>query len=68
MGGLCGSVYTFYYLNADGSVPGFDFDQCREDNDARLRAIQLLREQPERNAIEVWRGAELICRENAVHP
>ena len=54
------SVYTYYFLNLDGSVPGFEFDQCPDDAEARLRALQRLTRQPERKAVEVWRGEQII--------
>jgi hypothetical protein len=54
------SVYTYYFLNPDGSVPGFEFDSCRSDAEAVARAVERLRRQPGRAAVEVRRGEEVI--------
>jgi hypothetical protein len=54
------SVYTYYFLNPDGSVPGFEFDQCRTDAEAAARAAERLRRHPERAAVEVWRGDKIV--------
>ncbi len=54
------SVYTFYFLNADGSVPAFEFDECAHDSEAALRAMERLRLHPERKAVEVRRGQQLV--------
>jgi hypothetical protein len=54
------SVYTFYFLNADGSVPAFEFDECAHDGEARKRALERLRRHPERRAVEVRLGQELV--------
>ena len=59
------SVYTYYFLNLDGSVPMFEFDQCADDAAARARAIQRLMRQPERKAVEVWRGEQIIFQSAA---
>ena len=59
------SDYTYYFLNPDESVPGFEFDQCKHDAEALERAAARLRGQPERKAVEVWRGEQLLLRMNA---
>ena len=58
-------LYTYYLLNGDGSVPGFEFDQCRDDVEARLRALQVLRRRPEREGVEIWRDDEFVSRHMA---
>ena len=59
------SDYTYYFLNPDGSVPGFEFDQCLHDAEACERAAERLRGQPGREAVEVWRGEKLLFRMSA---
>ena len=54
------SVYTYYFLNADGSVPAFEFDECAHDGEAKSRAVERLRGYPEREAVEVRRGQQLV--------
>ena len=56
------AIYTYYLLNGDGSVPGFEFDQCGDDAEARLRALQVLARRPERSGVEIWRGERLVAR------
>ena len=56
------AVYTYYLLNGDGSVPGFEFDQCGDDVEARLRALELLARRPERCGVEIWRDDRLVAR------
>ena len=56
------AVYTYYLLNGDGSVPGFEFDQCRDDVEAQLRAMEVLARRPERSGVEIWRDDRLIAR------
>ena len=60
------AVYTYYFLNADESVPGFEFDQCAHDAEAQARAVERLRRQPERQAVEVWRGEQLIFHSSVI--
>jgi len=55
-------VYTYFFLNADGSVPGFDFEDFRRDDEAVERALEMLLSRPERHAVEVWSEDRLICR------
>ena len=59
------AVYTYYLLNEDGSVPGFEFDQCRDDVEAQLRALEMLARRPERRGVEIWRDDRLIGRHMA---
>ena len=59
------AVYTYYLLNRDGSVPGFEFDQCGDDVEARLRALELLARRPERSGVEIWRDDRLVSRHAA---
>ena len=54
------SVYTYYFLNPDGSVPAFEFDQCLTDGEAAVRALERLRRHPGRAAVEVRRGDEIV--------
>ena len=54
------SVYTFYFLNADGSVPAFEFDECDHDAEASRLAVERLQRYPERQAVEVRRGQQLV--------
>ena len=56
------ALYTYYLLNGDGSVPGFEFDQCGDDVEARLRALELLARRPERSGVEIWRDDRLVSR------
>ncbi len=56
------ALYTYYLLNGDGSVPGFEFDQCSDDVEARLRALELLARRPERSGVEIWREDRLVSR------
>ena len=56
------ALYTYYLLNGDGSVPGFEFDQCRDDVEAQLRAMEVLARLPERSGVEIWRGDQLVSR------
>ena len=58
-------IYTYYLLNGDGSVPAFEFDQCRDDGEARLRALQMLAQRPERSGVEIWRDDRLVARHMA---
>ncbi len=55
-------IYTYYLLNGDGSVPGFEFDQCRDDAEAARRALEVLARRPERSGVEIWRDERLIAR------
>ncbi len=59
------ALYTYYLLNGDGSVPGFEFDQCRDDVEARLRALEMLARRPERSGVEIWCGDQLVSRHMA---
>jgi hypothetical protein len=59
-------VYTYYFLAPDGSVPAFEFDQCATEAEARAHALQRLLRQPERHAVEVRRGEQLIFLSTAV--
>ena len=59
------AIYTYYLLNLDGSVPGFEFDQCRDDVEARLRALEMLARRPERSGVEIWRDDTLVARHMA---
>jgi hypothetical protein len=55
-------IYTFYLLDQAGSVCGFEFEGCSDDDAARELARQMLDRHPARAAVEVQRGAEVICR------
>ena len=54
-------MYTFLFLSPSGSIPAFEFAACPDDETARQTARQLLRQQPERRAIEVWNERERVC-------
>ena len=62
------ATYTYYLLNRDGSVPGFEFDQCRDDVEARLRALEMLARRPERQGVEIWRDDQFVARHLAEAP
>ncbi|HEX8570829.1 MAG TPA: hypothetical protein VF699_13045 [Caulobacteraceae bacterium] len=59
------AVYTYYLLNDDGSVPAFEFDQCGDDVEARLRAMEVLARRPERTGVEIWRDDQFVGRHPA---
>lgn len=63
------ATYTYYELNADGSVPVFGFADFETDDQARLHAADLLLGLPGRSAVEVWRDQEMVGRvPNAAKP
>lgn len=61
-------VYTYFFLNADGFVPVFEFEQCSREEEASERALELLSRRPERHAVEVWNEDRLICRRRPPAP
>ena len=56
------ATYTYFELNADGSVPMFAFADFDSDGEARRHAANLLQRQPERAAVEVWRDQTMVGR------
>jgi hypothetical protein len=50
-------VFTFFCVEADGSVPRFDVAPFADDNAARRRAFELIDLHRGCDMIEVWRGA-----------
>ena len=54
-------MYTFLFVSPTGSIPSFDFAPCADDETALQTARRLLRQQPERRAIEVWNERERVC-------
>ena len=54
-------MYTFLFVSPTGSIPSFDFAQCADDDAARLAARRLLRQQPERRAVEIWNERERVA-------
>jgi hypothetical protein len=59
------SLYTFYFLNADGSIPVFEFDECAHDAEARAKALERLTRLPERKAVEVRCGQQVVFRSHS---
>lgn len=55
------SLYLYYYLNQDGSVPVFDSLEVEDPGEAVRFGAQLLRRAPERAAVEVWQGERQIA-------
>ncbi len=55
------SLYTFYFLDRNGSVPEFQFEDCADDAAAANCAAEMLARRPERSAVEIWRGDQLIA-------
>ena len=53
-------LYTFYLLDRDGAVRAFEFDHCEDDLAAGEHALIVLARHPERCAVEVRRGDELV--------
>ena len=53
-------TYTFYLLDRDGAVRGFEFDSCEDDFAAGERALEILARHPERCAVEARRGETLV--------
>ena len=53
-------MYTFLLVSPTGSIPAFDFAQCADDDAARHAARRLLRQQPERRAVEIWNDNERV--------
>ena len=53
------STYTFYFLDADGSIPSFEISDLANDDVACEQAPEKLRQRPGRRAVEVWR--ETTC-------
>ena len=53
-------MYTFLFVSPTGSIPAFDFAQCADDDAARQAARWLLRQQPERRAVEIWNERERV--------
>jgi hypothetical protein len=54
------SLYTYYFLNGDGSIPAFEFDECSGDAEAAARALERLSLLPERKGVEVRRGQKVV--------
>lgn len=55
------ATYTYFELNADGSVPLFEFADFDSDADARVHASALLRSSPRRRSVEVWSEDRLVA-------
>ena len=53
-------MYTFLFVSPSGSIPAFDFAACADDESARQIARRLLRQQPERRAVEIWNDRERV--------
>ena len=53
-------MYTFLFVSPTGSIPAFDFATCPDDAAARRVARELLKRQPERQAVEVWNERERV--------
>ena len=53
-------LYTYYFLNRDGSIPVFDTGEAGSAGEARDWAVRLLRWAPEREAVEVWRDDQRL--------
>jgi hypothetical protein len=48
-------LYTYFFLNRDGSIPMFDTAEAASAGEALDWGARLLRLAPEREAVEVWR-------------
>lgn len=56
------SVYRCYFLNKIGSDSGWATIYCDNDQNARLRTLELLRDRPRVYAVEVWHDTRLAFR------
>jgi hypothetical protein len=54
------STYTYYFMDADGSIPSFEITELATDDEACRRAPDLLKQRPARQAVEVWREATCL--------
>ena len=59
-------IYTFYLLDAAGAVRGFEFEPCDDDLSAGARAAEVLARHPDRFAVEVRRGDEIVYPRSGV--
>ncbi len=50
-------VFTFFCVEADGSVPRFDVAPYADESAARRRAFELIDMHHRCDLIEVWRGS-----------
>lgn len=60
------ATYTYFEVDADGSAPMFAFADFDTDEEARRHAIHVLRHAPQRVAVEIWRGEEMVGRTPSV--
>ncbi len=56
------STYTYFFVDADGSIPSFEITEVASDEEARRQAPELLRQRPQRDAVEVWRDSTWLGR------
>lgn len=54
------SLYLFYFVSPDGSVPAFDTAEAADTGEALRWGAELLQAWPEREAVEVWSGEERL--------
>lgn len=58
-------VFTFFCVDRDGSVPGFDVTACADDKAARARASELFDIHRGCDLVEVWRGSTHLFKVGA---
>jgi hypothetical protein len=54
--------YRFYLLGADDHIKGAENVECATDQDACLKARQMMRSHP---SIEIWEGSRFVARIDA---
>jgi hypothetical protein len=57
-------AYRCYLLDAQSHIACAEVVECRNDDEAKLRAREILAEKPGYRAIEVWDCGRCVC----VHP
>ena len=54
-------MYTFLFVSPNGSIPVFEFSACPDAEAARLDALRMLEQRPERQAVEIWSETERVA-------
>jgi hypothetical protein len=54
--------YQFQFYRPDGRRPAFTFAECRNDTEARRRAVRELAEHTTCHGVEIYRGPDLVGR------
>jgi hypothetical protein len=55
-------AYRCYLLDASNHIASVELIRCPDDDAAKLRAHDILAEQPQVSAVEVWQRARQVNR------